>query len=201
MHVKRLYRCPRCRNICNCPKCRKLKGLEPVGYVNGTSTLPIPELIATCRVIGNPWAKLLSKDPKPAPKPKEKAKPKVKEPDVVHIQQLSKVKQRDLPKIDSRPVPVNLNRDEVDERILIREFLFRFGDFMEPPIAKTHLEELELISGRPRRHEDENDQTTGWVSDACVKALILGLLGLLAKDNEDEVGRVSLFRLLPLSRR
>jgi len=36
----------------------------------------------------------------------------------------------------------------------------------------------------------DDDEVTGWVSDACVKALAVGLLGLLAKAHESHVAKV-----------
>ncbi|KAJ3512259.1 hypothetical protein NLJ89_g3626 [Agrocybe chaxingu] len=128
------------------------------------------------------------------PKPKEasnllnderKAKPKdVKVP---KTQEVVKTKAIPLPLLSWTPLPVVLTRDEAEDRIFIREFFFRFGDYIEPPLAKTHLEELEFVASK--RHDPEVD-SSDWVSDQCLKALLLGLLGVLAKGRDDVVSKV-----------
>lgn len=75
-------------------------------------------------------------------------------------------------------LPVNLDRHEAEARIQIREFTLRFARIMEPAIAKPQLEELEEIAGKGKDC-NENDGVTGWVSEACVKSILLGLLGLI----------------------
>lgn len=100
-------------------------------------------------------------------------------------------RKKELPVLKWRRVLINLTQDEADERMFIREFFFRFGDILDPPIAKGNLEELELLGGRLRKCDDEDDVTPGWATDSCLKALLLGLLGLLAKDREGDVGQVS----------
>jgi hypothetical protein len=67
---------------------------------------------------------------------------------------------------------------------------------LDPPVAKGNLEELELLGGRLRKYDDEDDVTPAWATDSCLKALLLGLLGLLAKDREGNVGQVSLLSVL-----
>jgi len=51
------------------------------------------------------------------------------------------------------------------------------------------MEELEILA-RSRRYEDGDDETACWVNDMCLKVVVLGLLGLLSKDCEGDVGRV-----------
>lgn len=116
-----------------------------------------------------------------APKPQVDSKTNPKES--------TKAKPRDLPTLKWTAVPIHLTQLEAEERICIREFALRFGDLLNPVIAKSNIEELELIGGKPRKSDDE-DEVTGWVSDACVKALVAGLLGLLAKDHESQVAKV-----------
>ncbi|KAF8160676.1 hypothetical protein B0H34DRAFT_653698 [Crassisporium funariophilum] len=156
-------RCPRCRGICNCPRCRKAQGLE----ATGTFVKPAGKL--------NP----------DGPKPKKKAKAtKIEgkgpsEPKVIV---------KTLPILKWIPVPVKVSQVEAEERIFIREFMLRFGALMEPSISKSALEELELVGGKQHRNEDEG--MTAWVSEVCVKSLVLGLLGLLAKDHDTQVARI-----------
>lgn len=59
-------------------------------------------------------------------------------------------------------------------------------------IAKASLEELEFIAGKI----NDNDYMVPWVSETCLKGLLLGLLGLLAKDREDEVAKVSNYNIV-----
>ena len=86
-------------------------------------------------------------------------------------------------------MPWVTSRVQVEERIFIREFALRFGHIMEPTISKSSLGELEFIGGK----KNDDDEMLGWVSEPCVKGLVLGLLGLLAKDHESEVANVSNF--------
>ena len=61
-------------------------------------------------------------------------------------------------------------------------------------IAKASLEELEFIAGKTKIND--NDYMVPWVSETCLKGLLLGLLGLLAKDREDEVAKVSNYNIV-----
>ena len=65
---------------------------------------------------------------------------------------------------------------------------------MVPIISKSSLEELEFIAGKTKNND--NDEMLAWVSEQCLKGLVLGLLGLLAKDHESEVAKVSNFHNL-----
>ncbi len=122
---------------------------------------------------------------------KTKEKHKGKEPELTQVQQPAK--QRNLPVLKWRRVPVDPTRDESDNRIFIREFLFRFEDYLDPGIAKSHMEELEVIGGRTRQSYDDDDEIPGWVNEQCLKAIVLGLLGILAKDRGDTISKVSAF--------
>jgi hypothetical protein len=111
---------------------------------------------------------------KPAPKAKAKAPPK--------------------PKLLAKPVwtPVGtaLSLTEAEERINIREFALRFSSVLE--LSRTHLDELDEIRfSRTRNLEDEDDDLVPWVSEACVKSLLLGLLNMLAaKGDREKVGLI-----------
>ena len=109
-----------------------------------------------------------------------------------------------LPQLKWTPVPRVTSKVQVEERIFIREFALRFGHVMEPIISKSSLEELEFIAGKTK--SDDNDEMLAWVSEPCFKGLVLGLLGLLAKDHESNVAKVSNFdnfdhTILSMSRR
>jgi hypothetical protein len=83
-------------------------------------------------------------------------------------------------------VPCVITQVQVEERIFVREFALRFGHVMVPIISKSSLEELEFIAGKTKDNE-----MLAWVSEPCLKGLVLGLLGLLEKDHESEVAKVS----------
>lgn len=91
-------------------------------------------------------------------------------------------------------MPCVTSKVQVEERIFIREFALRFGHVMGPIISKSSLEELEFIAGKTRNND--NDEMLAWVSEPCLKGLVLVLLGLLAKDHESEVAKVSNFHYL-----
>jgi hypothetical protein len=95
-----------------------------------------------------------------------------------------------LPQLKWTPVPRVTTQVQVEERIFIREFALRFGHVMGP-ISKSSLEELEFIAGKTKNND--NDDMLAWVSEPCLKGLVLGLLGFLAKDHESEVAKVSNF--------
>lgn len=97
-----------------------------------------------------------------------------------------------LPAIKWAPLYLSLNREEVDDRIFIREFFLRFGDFLDPTVAKCHIEELELIGGRGRKQNEDNDGAA-WVTDMCIKALVSSVLGVLAKDHDTSISKVSAY--------
>jgi hypothetical protein len=99
-----------------------------------------------------------------------------------------------LPQLKWIPVPWVTSRVQVEDRIFIREFALRFGHVMEPTISKSSLEELGFIGGKTKNND--NDEMLGWVSEMCLKGLVLGLLGVLAKDHESEVAKVSNFHNL-----
>jgi len=183
------YRCPRCRDICNCPKCRKAKGLEPIGFVAFFETYVLYS--HHFRVIGKPLVKKTPTDIRPELK---KEKQKVMEFEAPKAQKPPK--KRELPILKWRRVPINLTLEEAYERIFIREFLFRFGDVLDPPVAKGNLEELELLGGRLRKYDDDDDLTSSWATDSCLKAFLVGLLGLLARDSEGGVSQVSVLGVL-----
>lgn len=109
--------------------------------------------------------------PKPAPKPKAKAPSK--------------------PKLLAKPIWTSvgtaLSRTEAEERINIREFALRFSSILE--LSRTHLDELDEIRlPRSRNLEDEDDDFIPWVSEACVKSLLLGLLNMIdAKGDREKV--------------
>ncbi|KAF4620528.1 hypothetical protein D9613_000295 [Agrocybe pediades] len=163
------FKCPRCMGICNCPRCRKSQGLEAIGALPKQKTKPAKEPSNESKISKKSKVEIVLTS-----RPKEK-------------EEVKKIS-RPLPKLKWDSVPVALTQEQVDERILIREFLLRFSELLDPPIAKMNLEELEFIGGKSRRNEDEDDANI-WVSEACVKSILTGLLGLLAKDQPMDVAK------------
>lgn len=92
-----------------------------------------------------------------------------------------------------RPRPVwtridtSLDQASAVARIHIREFVQRFSSVLS--IGKMHLDELEEITGTTGEHGarigDDDDEVEGWVSEPCVKAIILGLLNVIASSTDN----------------
>ncbi|KAF8554735.1 hypothetical protein OG21DRAFT_1508623 [Imleria badia] len=203
------FRCPRCDDVCNCVACRKAKGLQPTGNLTNAArqsgltsaadvlrqdpkaagpmahkpgektkqqqathavaskrdsnnkSLSAPVKGGAKQVVQSSKSATESK-PKPAPKAKVKAPPK--------------------PKLLAKPIWTSvgtaLSRTEAEERINIREFALRFSSVLE--LSRSHLDELDEIRlPRNRNLEDEDDDLVPWVSEACVKSLLLGLLNMI----------------------
>jgi hypothetical protein len=74
--------------------------------------------------------------------------------------------------------------------------VLRFSVLLD--IGKGNLEELECIAGVKGRTYDNDDEfdeddeeMVEWVSESCVKAVVLGLLALLVADRQDVEEQVS----------
>jgi hypothetical protein len=77
--------------------------------------------------------------------------------------------------------------------MFIREFMVRFSSLMDKE-AKAHLDELGEIIGdgsvdwvasedRPKKGRDASGiPLVSWVSERCVRSVVLGLLGIYAED-------------------
>ncbi|PPQ63665.1 hypothetical protein CVT24_004550 [Panaeolus cyanescens] len=157
------FKCPKCRDICNCPRCRKSKGLDATGVL--PKTMDTENSKADTNK-GTKPSKLKTSSKVPPAKP---TKP--------------------LPVLRWKRVPVQLSQEEADERIFIREFVMRFSPLFEPTIAKASVEELKHIAGKSNPSE-EDVSPKDWVSEMCVRAIILGLLGMLAKTAGPETTKV-----------
>lgn len=92
-----------------------------------------------------------------------------------------------LPPIIWTSVATNLNLEEAEMRFQIREFTLRFACVMEPTISRTHLGELDGIRSSTRGSED----MTGWVSETCVRSLLLGTLYLLVDIDKGSIEKAS----------
>jgi len=99
-----------------------------------------------------------------------------------------------LPTLKWSKIPMDgaLPLAEAERRIQIREFVLRFACIMDSrSISRKTLEELEELSGESSRGKgrgwdsDGNDEETdvvGWVSEVCVKGVVIGLLVLIHSD-------------------
>jgi len=64
----------------------------------------------------------------------------------------------------------------------IRETVLRFSSLMEPQIAKGNLDELDFIAGKSESSDEE--EFVGWISEMALKAVLVGLVSLLADGEE-----------------
>ncbi|KAL4252799.1 hypothetical protein ABKN59_005402 [Abortiporus biennis] len=201
--VEYYYRCPKCRDSCNCRICRKAKGLEPTGNLRilarkaGVATTD--ELLKNPKATHEALQKPLPPKPK-APKAAVTRKltkaPEASTSEHPAPQQLKSSRLKPVVVIKSKPKPppkpipkpvwtrldVPLNLEQTETRIHIREFILRFAEALQ--IATTNVEELECFVGEDlgesAEWEDEDSiSLVGWVSDPCVKAMILGLLDVI----------------------
>ncbi|KAJ3984732.1 hypothetical protein F5890DRAFT_1410961 [Lentinula detonsa] len=93
---------------------------------------------------------------------------------------------KNAPKLTWLPVPTQLKLKDAEDRIFIREFVLRFSNMQGMSITKAQLEELEFIGGTLDSTDDgdEEDACVNWVSEACVKSLVLSLIGCLAAEED-----------------
>ncbi len=99
---------------------------------------------------------------------------------------------KSLPKVTWTPLPVptSFTLDRALPRITIREFVVRFSKLLE--MSRAHLGELEEIGGRRPHEIDDADSDSehdvevelGWISETCLRAILLGLLNLLLSDSQ-----------------
>ncbi|TDL24250.1 hypothetical protein BD410DRAFT_786359 [Rickenella mellea] len=168
-----VWKCPKCSDTCNCSHCRKAKGLEPTG-----------NLTLVAKKAGNSVAALLAQNPNatgilpgkgqqvvPTKKEKVPKEPKASSSKDTTEPKVRKPRKKvQVPEPTWVEVPTDLDRAETEDRFMLREFVLRFSPIMD--ISAKHLEDL-----------DEFDT----MSDACAKALLMNLLGLIAADAEPHV--------------
>ncbi|KAI3618778.1 hypothetical protein WG66_016655 [Moniliophthora roreri] len=168
------YRRARCRDMCDCTRCRKAKGLEPLRQ---------PGQNKSAGLMGQDRKQKASEGGQAASTSKlvhakdgsASTKPNVKKPSA-----------KRLPSVKWTKLPINLSLDEAEARIQIREFVLRFENTVGRSIARSHIEDLERIG----RIAGEDDMPCTWVTEACVKAIIVGLLGTLADEEDSSAATV-----------
>lgn len=108
-------------------------------------------------------------------------------------------------------VPREVTLEHLEERMFIREFMVRFSSLMDKE-AKMHLDELGEVVGdgsvdwvvtevRPKKGRDTLDiPLVSWVSEKCMRSVVLGLLGMYTEDATGPTRKVRLpWQLLRLS--
>jgi len=146
--------------------------------------LSLPPLMSTSSNAGT----IRKPPPQPAPKlPKLKSKSTPKFP--------KKPRPKPLPVVKWTHVPVKLSLEDAETRLYIREFLVRFADLFDPFLSKANLEELDEIGGArcPSREDHAHAKMASWVSESCIKSMILALLSLLEKELHGPLAAVRFF--------
>ncbi|KAG0707345.1 hypothetical protein DFH29DRAFT_896967 [Suillus ampliporus] len=184
------FKCPRCEETCNCVQCRKAKGLEPTGNLTVTARksglqsaadVLLQDPTAAGPMAGKPVAEKKSRTVKSAPQPATSATSQSKsEPTKKPAHISTPAAPKPLPKALWTPVRTHLSLHGAEARIYIREFALRFL-----PLSRAHHDELECLS-RSRLgfddDEDEDGDLEPWVSEGCVKSLLIALLGMIEID-------------------
>ncbi|KAG1765342.1 hypothetical protein EDD22DRAFT_775103 [Suillus occidentalis] len=187
------FKCPRCEKTCNCVHCRKAKGLQPTGNLTvatrnsgfqSAAELLLQDPTAAGPMAGKPVAEKKARTAKSALQCTASAtrtpnSRSTKNP--AHISTPVPLPvPKPLPKALWTPVRTHLSLQGAEARIYIREFALRFLS-----LSRSHHDELEVLS-RSRRDFDEDDDEDGdlepWVSEGCVRALIIALLGMIEVD-------------------
>ncbi|KAF8495866.1 hypothetical protein JB92DRAFT_2992147 [Gautieria morchelliformis] len=163
--------CPRCEGNCNCAPCRKKKGLTPVGKFSAQSGQSVREILEK-----NPEAsgRLPKNTVNPTPKDtthKSATKVTKKSRDTGDGTGTKK-KLKSVPEPVWVPIPEMRSKDQVEDRIHLREFVLRFNPILN--IGIRNLEELDDFTS---------------LHDPSTKAILLSLLDLLAiEDNTQKKG-------------
>ncbi|KAJ7647378.1 hypothetical protein FB45DRAFT_197648 [Roridomyces roridus] len=143
-----------------CPRCRGICNCSRCRKAQGLDPIQKVANVAPAEQV----ASTSKEKPKRAPRP-PKAKPTGA-----------------LPTLKWTKLRTNLPVEDAEARFHIREFVLRF---FAKALPKAHLDELEQISGNGRNRYDE-DELVPWVSEACLKSVILAFLGVLAQEEAND---------------
>lgn len=107
---------------------------------------------------------------------------------------------RAVPILDWKLLPVHegFSLEAAEARIHIREFVLRFAGLFE--ITKSRLDELDDIVGDELDVEDENDEecvTSTWISEVCLREILVGLLATIGDEAHGPEQKVNLSLLRP----
>ncbi|KAG1808252.1 uncharacterized protein BJ212DRAFT_1384344 [Suillus subaureus] len=187
------FKCPRCEETCNCVHCRKAKGLQPTGNLTvaarksglqSAAELLMQDPTAAGPMAGKPVAEKKSRTAKSALQRTASAISNSKSRSTKNSAHIPIAAPLPAPKPPPKalwtPVRTHLSLQGAEARIYIREFALRFL-----PLSRSHHDELEILS-RSQRDFDDDDEEDGdlepWVSEGCVKALLIALLGMIEVD-------------------
>jgi len=96
-------------------------------------------------------------------------------------------KSKPVPPVTWTPISTTMSYEDILVRLHIHEFITRFSPTFSSPVSKACLKELERVN---EGDEDaEEGDLTPWVSEACVKSILLGLLDIIAADEGMEEDR------------
>ncbi|KAG9316558.1 hypothetical protein JVU11DRAFT_2609 [Chiua virens] len=209
------FRCPRCNDVCNCVACRKAKGLQPTGNLANaarqsglTSAADVlrqdpkaagpmahkpSEKNAKQQQTTHVIASKLGGNSKSLSAPVKGSARQVSRPSKSETESTpkAKVKLPPKPRLLAKPtwtcVGTVLSLADAEERINIREFALRFSTVLE--LSRSHLDELDEIKpSRTRNIEDEDGNFVPWVSETCIKSLLIGLLNMInAKGDREKI--------------
>lgn len=91
------------------------------------------------------------------------------------------------------PVPSSFTLEHGLQRVHIHDFALRFASLLDLP--RAHLDELADVGGRRGTCDHDIDEgedasvVIGWVTEACVRALLSGLLSLVGDSDEFKAPR------------
>ncbi|KAJ3934906.1 MAG: hypothetical protein NXY57DRAFT_599590 [Lentinula lateritia] len=153
-----MFKCPKCRGHCNCWNCRR-KTAPKSTPAFPQADVPSERALATVNDLGTAAAS------------KGKA----------HKVKLA-------PNVTWSPLPTQLKVKDAEDRIFIREFILRFSGIPGMALTKSQLEEFEFIAGTHDLGDDDDDDDENvyvdWVSETCIKSLVISLIGVLAAEED-----------------
>ncbi|KAI9442629.1 hypothetical protein H4582DRAFT_2096526 [Lactarius indigo] len=203
-----IFKCPRCNGNCNCRGCRKAMGLEPTGNLTLAAKKTGVDSVAVMLDGNAKMTGILPGKGRQIPDPPKKSKVP-KPPRAPNAAVVSKPKRsinrppKPLPKVTWTPlsVPPSFTLDRALPRIAIREFVLRFSKLLD--MSRAHLEELEEIGGRRSHEVDDSDSDSeqdievemGWISEICLRAILLGLLNILSDSQRSRRLALTLSRI------
>lgn len=83
----------------------------------------------------------------------------------------------------SLPVHEGFSQEAAAARIHIREFVLRFFELFD--LSKARLSELDIIGGNAVAVDEDADEdciTSSWVSEVCLREILVGLLVTIGED-------------------
>ncbi|VDC04147.1 unnamed protein product, partial [Peniophora sp. CBMAI 1063] len=220
--VEHVFKCPRCTKICNCRTCRKAAGLPPTGNLTvtmkRTGADSVAAMLANNKNLTEAQAKELAPPPPPKPKPTKSTTANAKasssnpapapeaKPKRAYTR---KPKPAPQPLWSPLPLPSSFTLPHALSRAHIHDFVLRFCEFF-PDVNKGMMDELGEVGGRGGKPDEEEGGgegeevdvgvRVGWVSEGCLRGVLLGLLALAvdAEGVEDDKDTMRAFKAASL---